>query len=374
MSEDEQTPNVIIDNGTGHTKAGFSGEEGPRATFPTVVGYPKSKSAVLGAEQKEFYVGTSAVEKMGVLNLQRPMENGIIENWEDIQKVWDHIYSNELRCQPTEHKVLLAETILSPREDREKIAEILFETFSVPGLYLAPNVVLSLYSTGNFHGLVCDSGEIGTRIASVFDGYALPFSEKKMNIGGHETTKYLVKLLTELGVQCQTYAEYEIAKDIKEKLCYVALDIEEEKKTYHPDEYEFPDGKVIGVNDQMFRAPEIMFKPDLIGWDEDGLDKKCYETIWDCDIDIRKDLFQNIILSGGNTLFRGFKERLEKGIKERSPEAFKGIVNVIAVPERKYSVWIGGSILSSLSTFGPNWITKEEYDEAGANVVHRKCF
>ena len=272
--EGDTTPNVIIDNGTGYCKAGFSGEEGPRAVFVACVGRPKSRSAMVGAEQKEFYVGQNADEKRGVLNLKYPIEHGIVDNWDDMEKIWDHCYSNELRCQPTEHKVLLAETILNPREDREKIAEILFGTFTVPGLYLAPNVVLSLYSAGKFHGLVCDSGEIGTRIASVFDGYALPFSEKKMNIGGRETTKYLVKLLTELGVQFQTIAEYEIAKDIKEKLCYVALDIEEEKKTFSPDEYELPDGKVFNVNDQMFRAPEIMFKPDLIEWDEDGLDKK----------------------------------------------------------------------------------------------------
>lgn len=370
----DEKPCVIIDNGTGYTKAGFSGEEGPRAVFPAVVGRPKSASAMVGSDQKEYYVGKNADEKRGVLKLSYPIEHGVVEDWDGMEKIWGHCFTNELRCEPSEHKVMLTEAPLNPKENREKMASIMFETFNVQALYIAIQAVLSLYSAGKFTGIVCDSGDGVSHFVPIFDGYSLPHSILRLDLAGRDITRYFQKLLTEIGCSFTTTAEFEIVKAIKEKLCYVALDFDEEKKNFKEESYELPDGSVITVKDQMFRAPECLFKPENIGKEDKGFGGSCYDSIQKSDIDIRKDLYENIILSGGTSMFRGLPERLEKEVKILAPESMKQNVKVIATPERKYAVWIGGSILSSISTFETMWITKEEYDEEGASIVHRKCF
>ena len=374
MAEGEGQPHVIIDNGTGFTKAGFSGEEGPRAVFPAVVGRPKTASAMVGGEKKDYYVGQQAEEKRGILHLNYPIQDGIVNNWDDMEKVWEHCFTNELRCSPEEHKVMLTEAPLNPKENREKMATIMFETFNVPGLYVAIQAVLSLYSAGKFTGIVDDSGDGVTHFVPIYDGYSLPHAVVRMDLAGRKLTEFMFKILRELGINFTTSAEKEIVKDIKEKCCYVALDYEEELKSVQEMKYELPDGVVVTIKDQRIRCPEALFKPELVGYEPGGIDKRLYESIQKCDIDIRKDLYPTIVLSGGSTMYEGLPERLQKEVKALAPESMKEQVKVIAVPERKYAVWIGGSILSSISTFDSMWITKDEYNESGATIVHRKCF
>ena len=311
--------------------------------------------------------------RSGILNLKYPIERGIVNHWDDMEKVLEHTF-DELRAWPEDHNVMLTEAPKNPKTNREKMAKIMFESFNVPGLYIAIQAVLSLYSAGKFTGIVCDSGDGVTNFVPIFDGYALPHSILRMDLAGRDITDYLIKLLNEVGVSLTTTAEREIAKDIKEKTCYVALDFEEEKKNYKEMSYEMPDGTVIKVKDQRFRVPEILFHPENCGKEAGGIDQKCYDSINKSDIDVRKDLYQCIVLSGGTTMFSGLPERLTKDVKALAPESMKNNVKVIAVPERKYSVWIGGSILSSISTFGSMWITKDEYQESGTSIVHRKCF
>eukprot|EP00808_Paulinella_micropora_P014031 g67264.t1 len=136
--------------------------------------------------------------------------------------------------------------------------------------------------------------------------------------------------------------------------------------------YELPDGQVITVGNERFRCPEVLFKPNLIGKENDGIHKTTYDSIMKCDVDIRKDLYGNIVMSGGTTMFEGIAERMEKEVVALAPASMK--VKIVAPPERKYSVWIGGSILAFLSTFQQMWISKQEYDESGPGIVHRKCF
>jgi len=136
--------------------------------------------------------------------------------------------------------------------------------------------------------------------------------------------------------------------------------------------YELPDGEVITVGNERFRCSEVLFKPSLIGKEREGVDKLTYESIMKCDIDIRRDLYVNTVLSGGSTMFPGVDIRLTKEMTKLAPSSIR--VKIIVPPERKYSVWIGGSILSSLSTFQEMWITEDEYDESGPGIVHRKCF
>ena len=136
--------------------------------------------------------------------------------------------------------------------------------------------------------------------------------------------------------------------------------------------YELPDGTMITVGAERFRCAEVLFQPNLIGKESDGIHKLAFQSIQKCDIDIRRDLYTNTVLSGGSTMFPNIDARLKKEMQLLAPASVK--CKIVAPAERKYSVWIGGSILSSLSSFQEMWITRNEYDELGPAIVHRKCF
>ena len=367
---------IVIDNGSGMCKAGFASEDAPRAVFPCIVGRPKHPDVMVGMEQHDSYVGDAALVRRGVLSIRYPIEHGIVTNWDDMEKIWHHTFYNELRVDPDEHPVLLTEAPLNPKANRERMTQLMFENFGVPAMYVSIQAILSLYSAGRTTGCIFDSGDGVSHIVPVYDGYCLPHAVSRIDIAGRDLTDYMGKILTERGYSFFTTAEREIVREIKEEIAYVALDFDAEMQKSVDSSavdtfYTLPDEQVITIGSERFRCPEVLFQPSLIGKECAGIHQQTFDTIMKCDIDLRKDLFSNIVMSGGTTMYKGLAERMTKELNAITPAGMS--VRVIAPPERKYSVWIGGSILTSLNTFQENWVTKDEYDESGPSIVHRKC-
>eukprot|EP01127_Copromyxa_protea_P018631 TRINITY_DN5905_c0_g1_i1.p1 TRINITY_DN5905_c0_g1~~TRINITY_DN5905_c0_g1_i1.p1 ORF type:complete len:1833 (+),score=344.13 TRINITY_DN5905_c0_g1_i1:770-5500(+) len=366
---------LVVDNGSSFIKAGFAGDDAPMAVFPSLVGRPRHKGVMVGMGQKDSYVGDEAQSKRGILTMKYPIEKGLITNWDDMEKIWHHTFYNELRVAPEEHPVMMSEPANNPKANREKLLQIMFETFNVPATYVGISSVLSLYASGRTSGVVVDCGSGTSTVVPVYEGYALPHTVQQNDIGGSCITDYLNQLLAERGYAFTTTAERQLVANMKESLAYVALDFNTETNRPKSDivrQYELPDGQVFAIDNERFRCSEALFQPSLVGNESQGIHSLTHNAIQACDANIRSSLYSNTILAGGSTMFEGMQDRLQKEIVALAPNNTK--VNVLAPPERKYSVWIGASILGSLSTFQSLWISKEEYDEAGPSIVHRKCF
>lgn len=377
MSESENQT-IIIDNGSGMVKAGFAGEDAPRAVFPAIVGRPKNQSAIQGVQQKSEYIGDEAMQKKGILNLNYPISAGIVSSWEDMERVWHHTFYNELRVSPEECVgVLLTEAPRNPKANREKMVSIMFETFAVKNVYVALQAVMSLYAAGRTTGLVCDSGDGVSHTIPVFEGYSIPHAVEKMEIAGRVLTDYMQKLLLEIGESLTSSAELEIVRDIKEKLCYVALDYakenaEAQSSSENDKSYTMPDKRVITVPAHVrMSCPELLFNPSLNGKTCKSIQALTHASVQASDVDVRKELCKNIILSGGTTMYENLPDRLKSEVTALTPPGAE--IRVIASADRKYAVWKGASTLASLSTFSSSWISIDDYNESGAAVIHRKC-
>ena len=375
-----EKPAVVIDNGSGFIKAGVSGHDSPKVRLPSCVGYPIDKDP-----DRDCYIGFEAMQKRAALNLVWPIEGGVVKDWENMNKLWRHTVDNELRMavggSPSEadcHGVLLTDSPTNSKPNREKLLVCMFETFGVNNFYIAAQAVLSLYATGRTTGIVCDCGQSMSHTVPIFEGYAMPHAVQRVPLAGQTLTNFLIRILIEspTSVDLRATDLFPVADQIKEQLCQVSMDFDNEVDVFGGKEKQFtlPDGTSVTVHNQIIRCPELLFRPtmDPNSGDCKGLHELVHKTAMDCDTDVRKDLFGNIVMAGGTTMFPFMRERLQEDVQKKVAESIK--VKVTSPPERRVSAWIGGSILSSLSQFRNMWIAEADYREHGSNIVNRNCF
>lgn len=375
--EEYEGPCAVIHNGSAMIKAGFAGDDKPRAIIPSIVGrvsnrHPSMATFRDGSAPKDMYFGYEAWAKCGVLNIEHPIKHGVVQSWDSMEALWKDTFYNELRIAPEEHPVLLTDAPLTPKANREKMAQIMFEAFSVPAMYVTTDAKLPLYFMGRNTGFVVKSGYGSSYTVPINEGSVVEKGVQHMRIAGQALTEYMKKLLQEDGYSLTTKAEHEIVADIKEKLSYVSQDFDKEMSEFAEQSkskkvYELPDGRIIKVDSPRFRCPELLFNPSLIDSTDPGLARMLCATVK------RTDDYgvRQIVLSGGSTLFPGMASRLNQEIRDEWPCSIMDCSRVLQ-PIR-YSVFLGGSILASLDTFKSMCITNEEFEDVGPSIVHRKC-
>lgn len=251
-----------------------------------------------------------------------------------------------------------------------------FETFNIPALFIAPRPVLSLYAIGNTTGIVVNIGEGVNHVLPVYKGSDLTYALLQAEISGAELTDHFMNLVStenpEFESSFPTHAAREIARDMKEKSCYVASYYETEipkKKAYT-----LPSGKTLTLGAECYKSSEIFFKPDLLGLESSGIPEMISMSVGKTNIEIREDFWTNIVLTGGTTNLPGFEARLRKELNDLVTPRWG--IEIHGASMKKNSAWIGGSTLCCLPHFQESWIPSEIYDEYGPSVVHRYplCF
>lgn len=374
--DDDWMDVVVIDNGSGSSRSGFAGEDAPRSIFPSVVGGHKEGMTHFIATNSGSFVGDQAVSLSKVLSLRHPIERGVVTDWDAMATILHYVFETELKTKSEDMKVLMTDTILNPAGNREKMTEVMMETFHVPGFHVKNQGILSVYGSGRGCAVTVNIGDGATQIFVIYEGMTVLAANRRLDLAGRDLTLYLQRLLYDRGYSFTTHAEMMIVKDMKEKLCFVSQDYKKDQITAETTSdldksYTLPDGSQITLGHERFQCPEALFQPSLLGLDCDGIHQQINQCILECGLDMRSTLYVSIVLSGGTTMCLGFADRLHLELQALVPGPMK--VKVVAPPERKFLPWIGGSIVGSLSTFQQQWITQEMYQEVGPSIVHRRC-
>jgi len=384
-------PPIVCDNGTGFVKCGFAGDNFPAHIFPSIVGRPvlRAEEKIQDLVLKDIMVGDECTVARDFLETSYPITNGIVQKWEDMEHLYNYTFFERLKIDPKEHKIMLTEAAMNPKKNREKLVETMFETYGFNGVHCSIQAVLTLYAQGLLTGVVVDSGDGVTHIVPVYEGFALPQSIRRLDVAGRHLTEYMIKLLLLRGYTFNRTADFEVVREIKEKVCYVGYDLALEKKlaletTTVVQSFTLPDGRLLKVGPERFEAPEALFNPRVIDVESKGLAELVFDCIQSSDMNVRPELYKHIVLSGGSTMYPGLPSRLEKEIKhlhmthvckgDREQSA-KLKLRIEDPPRRKHMVFLGGSVLADIMKDKEAfWMTKAEYEEKGITEVLKKCF
>ncbi|RHY52071.1 hypothetical protein B5M09_007040 [Aphanomyces astaci] len=376
------------------TKMGYAGNAEPSYIIPSTIAVGADNNASggrtgggrvgqsQGIDDLDFHIGNAAFENSSTHQLNYPIKQGIIDNWDNMEKLWQRCLFQHLRCEPEEHYMLLPP--LNPPENREATAEIMFETFNVPGLYIAVQAVLALYaswpkvkdpSLRSLTGTVIDSGDGVTHVIPVADGYVIGSCISHVPLAGRDITSFIQRMMRDRGEVVPPEEALEVARKVKEMHSYVCPDIVKEFKKY-----------------ERFLAPEIFFNPEIFSTDfTTPLPNVVDQAILKCPIDCRRGLYKNIVLSGGSTMFKDFGRRLQRDVKRlvddrqqanlnlhskfAKQHAEELDVNVISHRMQRFAVWFGGSMVASTPEFHRVCHTKAQYDEEGPRIArHNPVF
>jgi actin beta/gamma 1 len=309
------------------------------------------------------------------MDFYHPVVKGEIVDWNKYETLFHHLLYNELKVVPEEISVLITESPLNPKKNRAKLAETLFETFNVQKIHIANSSMLSLYSYGITSGIVVDSGYGITTCVPIYEGYPLPQASSKINFGGENLSNLLLTMIqSQLNMKSPIKGRL-CADRIKEAHGYVCRNFDEEENNLSGEnkeiEYTLPDNTTIKMGSELYRFSESIFRPQDDSYS--NLIQMITDSTSKCDPDITDEIQSNICLSGGTTLMNGYAERIQNDLVQKKGNS-TFVLNFS--PERQYSSWIGGSIISSLTNFNNMWVTKQYYDDVGNSLeaVDSMCF
>lgn len=367
MTENDGAP-IVLDNGSGTIKAGFSGKIKPGFIIPTVCG--RIKSQFFDQGKKDIFFGKEALENIEIVDINNPVEHGIIKNWDFMERVWYNLFENHLQISPEKHPILLSDSPFHNEHERATMSQIMFETFNFPSLYFYNQSILSLYANNLETGIVVDLGYGKSSIVGFYEGDQM-HSKSLLHIQGKDFNDLLIKLIAYHQGKADFETDY--SNDIKEKLCFVSTDLEKDihlsKEKKLDKSYKLPDGSEIIIGRERFETSEVLFQPSLIGLEDQGIHQQVFNIITRCKEQIQPKLYQNIVLCGGSSLFEGLDIRLKQELEILSKDY---TVDIKSPSNRIFSPWIGGSMLSSLSSFKRQWISQLEYSELGTDSFSTK--
>jgi len=304
---------IIIDIGSAYTKIGIAGEPKPREVFPSITGTEKYRAVMVDVGSREMYVGHDVTKMRGVLKVKYPVQRGTITDWDSFYAILNHIFYTVLRIDnPSNYPILYVEDLFLPREIKEYIARIMFETHRVGSLVMVPAPLLALISVGITTGIVVESGDGTTWVVPIMNGKIIYQAVQKLNLAGADVNHSLKTLLMKEGISISSSSVDEIIKDMKEKYCYFVLDPKNPPKTGDKYSFTMPDGSNINVpNYIFFEAPEVLFRPSIIGSNAMNIPQAVIECLKNVDDAYWAELLSHIVLSGGNFTYNGFEERFK---------------------------------------------------------------
>ncbi|KAG9409778.1 hypothetical protein AC1031_020089 [Aphanomyces cochlioides] len=384
---------IVLDNGSGSIKVGFSGEDTPRGIVSSMYGVNRQPDG----SKRDSYVGKAchaAALSRDALDIVEPNQRGAIVDWDAMEKVWDYTLEHEMRMNPdTLNMPILYTSSTSTssaainKQQLQRTAQLMFETYKATAFYTMQPSVLSLFASGRTRGLVLESGHGSSHAVPIFEGYALPHATLHLDVGGMDITKHLELLLTKHGHALKTFSQNLFA-DMKESVCStLSLHGDKQQQQRHVDAkaFELPDGTVVSIHgDCRTKATDVLFDPNLLPDDHPAKQAKSLpdlacQAVSMCDKELQKDLRAAVVLAGGTTMIPGLSQRLHEELTKQLDEPLR-IVPDYTTRERGYNThrkiaaWIGGSMFASLPTFQDMQITRQEWEENQESILERKCF